>query len=288
MERYKIADLERLSGIKAHTIRIWEKRYNLFAPERTDTNIRYYNDDLVKKLLNISTLLECGHKISKIANYSTHEFNTSLNQCRQVPDEHQHNFSIINQLIICAIDLNEIEFDKIITSEIQKMGMYNAVMQVIYPFLHKVGLLWTLSELAPAHEHFASQIIRRKLLTAINALPIPEKSDKTFLLFLPPNEWHEIALIFSDYLIRNASYSTLYLGQNVPLHDIADIIKKRHITHIITFYIARKEPEQIAKEIEFIKGNRNLPMLISYNSDAINLPNYVTQLKSPAQLLSYL
>jgi hypothetical protein len=166
--------------------------------------------------------------------------------------------------------------------------MYNTVLQVIYPFLQKAGLLWAMNELAPAHEHFATQIIRRKLLNAINELPFPQKSDKSFLLFLPPNEWHEIALIFADYIIRNASYLTLYLGQNVPLIDIADIIEKRNITHVITFYTARRESEQIVKELEYINLKQNIPFLISYHNDSLTVPQNVIQLKSPAQLLSYL
>lgn len=288
MDRYNIADLERLSGIKAHTIRIWEKRYNLFIPQRTDTNIRYYNDEQVKKLLNISTLLEAGSKISKIANLSEAEFNVHLQATKKQPDEHLHNFGIINDLVIATIDLNELQFNQILTAEIASLGMYNTVLQVIYPFLQKAGLLWAMNELAPAHEHFATQIIRRKLLNAINELPFPQKSDKSFLLFLPPNEWHEIALIFADYIIRNASYLTLYLGQNVPLIDIADIIEKRNITHVITFYTARRESEQIVKELEYINLKQNIPFLISYHNDSLTVPQNVIQLKSPAQLLSYL
>ena len=288
MDRYNIADLERLSGIKAHTIRIWEKRYNLFIPQRTDTNIRYYNDEQVKKLLNISTLLEAGSKISKIANLSEAEFNVNLQATKKQPDEHLHNFGIINDLVIATIDLNELQFNQILTAEIASLGMYNTVLQVIYPFLQKAGLLWAMNELAPAHEHFATQIIRRKLLNAINELPFPQKSDKSFLLFLPPNEWHEIALIFADYIIRNASYLTLYLGQNVPLIDIADIIEKRNITHVITFYTARRESEQIVKELEYINLKQNIPFLISYHNDSLTVPQNVIQLKSPAQLLSYL
>ena len=226
---YSIKELERLSGIKAHTIRIWEKRYKIIEPQRTSTNIRFYSDDDLKKIMNVSALNSHGVKISKIADMSGDEINR---QIFSITDTQTSASSYIEQLVLAMIDLEEEKFDKIITSLVKKFGFERAVTEAIYPFLEKIGILWQTQNITPAHEHFISNLIRQKVIVAIDSLPLNSESKKRVVLFLPEHEQHEIGLLFNYYLIRKAGFKCYYLGQNVPHNDLIEIVKT-HKPHIL-------------------------------------------------------
>lgn len=222
MGKYSINVLAQLSDIKAHTIRIWEKRYNLFDPDRTSTNIRYYNDEQLRKLLNITILYENGLKISNIAKLSDNELFRKAGELSQAQNNEKTE---IAKLVIGMMSFNEAQFSEIIHQAYQKFGVWRTFAEVIYPFLHRVGILWMTDSISTTHEHFVSNIIRAKLLQ--ESIPATGNArPRNFLLFLPEGEWHELGLLFYNYLIRNRGHRVIYLGQSLPLSDIEAVIKR--------------------------------------------------------------
>jgi DNA-binding transcriptional MerR regulator len=292
MEKYQINDLERLTGIKAHTIRIWEKRYNLIEPHRTATNIRYYDDLQLKKILNVSTLLESGYKISKVAVLNDDEMNKRVQDVQENSSDDIANNAYVSDLIISMLAYDEAGFEKIFSAVVLRYGLYDAMLNVIYPFLAKTGILWISNKAMPSQEHFASSLIKRKLLSAIDGLAAPSKSEKVFLLYLPDDEWHELSLIFSDYLIRKSGYKTVYLGQNVPAKNLDELVLKVKPSHALTFNISRKKPTDVQNHLMAIKKHsKHVSFLIGGNltpMDEINQLKNAVILRHPNDLLEIL
>ncbi len=235
MANYSIRDLERLTGIKAHTIRIWEKRYGLIDPERTSTNIRAYCDSDLKKLLNISILNKNGFKISKIAQFSPVEIAENINKLSEYfPDSE----SLIENLTIAMIDLDEYKFEKILSRAIIQFGFENTAIKILNPFLVKIGIMWQTGSINPAQEHFVSNLVRRKMLVAIDdQIRDTQSHGKTFVLFLPEGEMHEMSLLFASYLIRKRGHKVIYLGQSVPLNDLIEVSKSCNPDYFLTSFI---------------------------------------------------
>ena len=222
MNAFTIKDLENLSGIKAHTIRIWEQRYNFLKPQRTNTNIRYYSNDELKTVLNIALLNKYGFKISHIDRMQPQEIREkilSLGDARAIQER------IINDLVQEMIDLEMERFEKILANYIAAKGIERTVIQIIFPFLEKIGILWQTGHINPAQEHLVTNIIRQKLIVGIETTVSHIKLDKTFLLFLPEGEHHELGLLFMYYLLKSRGARTIYLGANVPLKDAEHVIK---------------------------------------------------------------
>jgi DNA-binding transcriptional MerR regulator len=229
MGKYSIKELEKLSGIKAHTIRIWEKRYGVIDPQRTSTNIRFYSDSDLKKIINVSLLNNAGLKISSIASLSEDELTKKVREISEVDS----NTSVhVDQLVTTMLDLEEEKFDAALKAIEQRLGFESAIVDVIYPFLNKIGVLWQTGNITPAHEHFISNLIRQKLIVAIASLPLPSKNGIRVLLFLPENELHEIALLFYNFLAKKNGFRTYYLGQSVP-HEDLKVICTIHLPHIL-------------------------------------------------------
>lgn len=224
--QYAIKDLERLSGIKAHTLRIWEQRYGILKPERTDTNIRYYTAEDLKKILNISLLNNNGVKISKIAKLKQAEV---LEQAQSILNRYNKTSDQVDNLVLCMMEMNEIKFEKTISNCILHFGFEATVEQVIFPFLRQIGNMWQLGIINAAQEHFISNLIRQKLIVGIdNLFPGPLTNPKTFVLFLPNKELHELGLLYCHFLIKAKGHHCTYLGQSVPFNDllsVSDIIK---------------------------------------------------------------
>ncbi|MEI2738938.1 MAG: MerR family transcriptional regulator [Chitinophagaceae bacterium] len=221
MNAFTIKDLENLSGIKAHTIRIWEQRYNFLKPQRTNTNIRYYSNDELKTVLNIALLNKYGFKISHIDRMQPLEIREkilSLSDARAIQER------IINDLVQEMVDLDMERFERILTSYITSKGIERTVIQIIFPFLEKIGILWQTGHINPAQEHLVTNIIRQKLIVGIETTVSPIKLDKTFLLFLPEGEHHELGLLFMYYLLKSRGAKTIYLGANVPVKDVEHVI----------------------------------------------------------------
>jgi DNA-binding transcriptional MerR regulator len=292
MNTYQISDLERLTGVKAHTIRIWEKRYNIIQPHRTPTNIRYYDDKQVLKLLNVTTLLSQGYKISAVSSLNQEEINKEILLTQTQSSDDATCIPFINELTIHTLTFDEPAFEKIFSAIVTRLGMYKAIILVFYPFLNKIGVLWSISELMPAQEHFASTILRRKIISAIDGLAAATKTTKKFLLFLPPNEWHEISLLLSDYLIRSKGYQTIYLGQNVPYQNVDLVIQKTMPSTILSFYISpAKESELTAAYKKLLAKYKKMEVLVSGNYSIMNAHLFskkITVLKKPEDLLRFL
>lgn len=221
MAVYSIRQLEKLSGIKAHTIRIWEKRYNLIEPHRTNTNIRYYTDNDLKKILNVALLYRHGIKISSIAKLNELELKEEIIRISAHSDTSD---TIIDSMVLAMIDLDEYKLEALIDKSIKKMAFSSTVTEVLYPFLEKVGILWLSGDVYPAQEHFVSSLVRQKIIAATNQISNTfNPNGKKFLLLLPEGEWHEIPLLFAQYLIKEANHEVLYLGQSVPYSDVLAI-----------------------------------------------------------------
>jgi DNA-binding transcriptional MerR regulator len=234
-----IKDLENLSGVKAHTIRMWEKRHNIFDPDRTETNIRLYCNDDLKKLLNIASVLEHGMKISKVSSLSTEELNNQIELLQQENVDASKKI-IINELIVATLKCNVTDFEGRYKNYVDDKGLEKTIEDIIYPLLIRIGMMWTVSKLNPSQEHFASQMIRQKLFTAIDNLPVATSTER-FVLYLPDNEDHEIGLLYAYYLIKKAGHECVYLGPSVPIVDVGECCVNAKATSVLcTFTIQRK------------------------------------------------
>lgn len=214
---FSIKELEALSGIKAHTIRIWEQRYHFLKPSRTETNIRRYSNEELKALLTVSLLNKYGYKVSKIDSMSHEERKKVV---LELASEEAFNERLVNKMIAYMIDVKNIEFEKLLNDHIAEHGIEKTITEIIFFFLEKVGILWHTNHILPVQEHIVSNIIRQKILSAIDSLPLVHKQEPVFLLFLPEEEHHEMGLLFVYYLLRRKKIPVIYLGSSVPLKDV--------------------------------------------------------------------
>ncbi|MBC7451474.1 MAG: MerR family transcriptional regulator [Cytophagales bacterium] len=221
MIQFSIKDLERISGVKAHTIRIWEQRYKIIRPQRSDTNIRSYTHEDLQRILNISVLNNHGMKISRIAKLNDRQIQEEV---ARIVVQKATSDGGMDALIMSMMDLNGELFEEIIDRFIEQNGFLTTIEQLIYPFFEKLGFLWQTGTVNAAQEHFVSNLIRQKVLVAIDGIRVtPVDGQKSFLLFLPQGEWHEISLLIYSYILRNAGHKVIYIGQNVPYKDIVQI-----------------------------------------------------------------
>ncbi|HRY98442.1 MAG TPA: MerR family transcriptional regulator [Bacteroidales bacterium] len=219
--RYSIHDLEQLTGIKAHTLRIWEKRYGIVRPQRTCTNIRYYTDCDLKQLLNVSILNKHGYRISDIARLSDLELADRVLNIAMNPNDY---LTQVESLVVAMIEMDEQKFDKILSYASMNLGFEETIMEIIYPFFIKVGLLWQTGSIVPAQEHFISNLIRQKLIVAIDGIPLPARNgQRVFILYLHEKELHEIGLLVYYYLLKKRGHRVIYLGQQVPYQDLLKV-----------------------------------------------------------------
>ena len=253
MAVYSISDLEKLCGIKAHTIRIWEQRYHILSPKRTKTNIRFYEDDDLRKLLNITLLNKNGHKISKIALLSEKEIIEKVSALSEINFEHHTQ---LDALTISMIEMDQGKFDRIIRTNIKQLGFEKTMMEVIYPFLDKLSVLWLTGSIRPVQENFMSLLIRQKLISAIDGLNLQEnRNQKTFMLFLPSGESQELSLLFLNYLLQSRGHKVVYLGDNITLNDLRDAfsIKEPNFLYtMITESYANQSVDKYLQELSTI------------------------------------
>lgn len=250
---YSIRDLESLSGIKAHTIRIWEQRYGILKAQRTTTNIRFYSEDELKYLMSLALLNRHGYKISKLAGFSHSEVSKLVQDMIETPTEFDQQ---ISGLTLATIEFNEEKFEKILSTCLIQLGFEDAMKKVVFPFLEKVGMLWVSGAIIAAQEHFISQLIRQKIIVAIDGqVSNWRPNSKKFILFLPNGEWHELSLLFLYYLLKSRSQKVIYLGSSVPLKDVievAKVMKPEYFYTIITAvpqgYSVKNYLNQLAEE----------------------------------------
>jgi DNA-binding transcriptional MerR regulator len=222
MNAFTIKDLENLSGIKAHTIRIWEQRYSFIKPERTGTNIRYYSSDELKKILNVALLNKYGFKISHIDKMNEGEIKEKILSLNQMEAQQER---IVNELIQGMVDIDIETMEVILDKYIAARGIERAITQILFPFLEKIGILWLTNHINPAQEHLVSNLIRQKLIVGIDGIVTSLKVNKTVLLFLPEGEYHELGLLFMHYLLKSRGVNSVYLGSSVPLKDVEYVAK---------------------------------------------------------------
>lgn len=234
--KYSIKDLERISGIKAHTLRIWEQRYDLLNPERTDTNIRYYSDYDLKKILNVSLLNNNGYKISNIAKLNDKSL---LTEVEKFLNDYKKESLQIESLVLCLMDMDEERFEKTINNSILHFGFENTIEKIVFPFVRHMGNMWQVGLISPAQEHYISNLIRQKLIVGIDKLtPNLNSNAKTYLFFLPNQELHEMGLLYINFLTKAKGHKCLYLGQSVPIEDLVSISKATNPDFIVTILTA--------------------------------------------------
>ena len=287
MEQYSIKEVENLSGIKAHTLRIWEKRYAIAVPSRSDTNIRYYSADELKKIISVSILNKNGYKISRIAKLSPEE----LAEIIQDLNTNSSSEDFIDQMVICLVNLNEIEFTTTLSRIILKIGFEETVTTVLYPFLDRIGVLWVTKKINPAQEHFISNLIRQKIIVAIDALPISNEG-KSFLFYLREDELHEIGLLFLVYLVKKKGFKTYYLGQSVPIDDVVTTCNIHRPDYLITSIINPSSSQSILQHFTKLQFEFPSEILITgrqtENMDAQSLPGNCHLLPTSDSFRSFL
>ena len=225
MSSYKIKDVETLTGVKSHTLRIWEKRYGLPKPSRSNTKIRNYSEDDLLLLLNVAILNQGGLKISKIAGLSEEEiYDKVLEQTESCVDEN----TTIGLLINAMINYDEIVFKNVIQKQIDKKGLKQTYFNFILPFLERIGVMWMVGSILPSQEHLVSNIIREIIIRQTKNLVEKRKDTKTYALFCREGDWHELSLLMYNHLLRDQGNQTLYLGQNLPIKTLLNggLIKK--------------------------------------------------------------
>lgn len=261
MNKFTIKDLENLSGIKAHTIRIWEQRYTFLKPQRTATNIRYYSNQELKMLLNISLLNKYGYKISHINRMKNEELREKL---LSLTGSQAQQERIVNDLIQHMIDLNIDEFEKVLDQFIATRGIEKAITYIIFPFLERIGILWLTDHINPAQEHLITNIIRQKIIVGIENIVTPLELKSTLLLFMPENEHHELGLLFMNYLLKSRGLKTIYLGANVPLSDLEFVVDLKKPDYIYTHLTTVMKEFNFEKFINNLKNKfPNTPIMIS-------------------------
>jgi DNA-binding transcriptional MerR regulator len=289
---YTINDLEQLTGIKAHTIRIWEKRYDLLSPSRTDTNIRVYDDEDLRKILNVSSLINAGWKISKVSSLSSQQLESSVWASAKSEHDIDKVYEIYLQAMISAtLGFDEDWFETVYTDVTTRFGLPVVMEHVIAPFLSRIGLMWAVNRLHPGQEHFASNLIRRKILSATDRLP-RLRSRGTYMLFLPPWEDHEIGLLYAQYLIRSAGYHVVYLGQRVPVASLVATIETIKPNALLSFFVTEYDPAGISEYMNVISATApGVTWGIATRSGIlgdISLPSGATRLNSSQALIEML
>ncbi len=247
MAQYTIKELEHLSGIKAHTIRIWEQRYNILCPKRTETNIRYYDEADLKSLLNISLLNDRGYKISKIAQMPREQIMEKVQQLCEASCCGSHH---IGTLVKAMVDLDEETFERTLSTSVLQVGLKETMSELIYPFLTKIGVLWQTGNITPAHEHFVSNLVRQKIIVAIDGQVVrAQEGAPVYILYLPEGELHELALLYLNYLLRSNNQKVIYMGQNLPFNDLEETYKQVNADYICTVLTSVPERNKVQSYI---------------------------------------
>ncbi|MBB2149139.1 MerR family transcriptional regulator [Pedobacter gandavensis] len=236
--KYSISDLEQLSGIHVDTIRIWERRYNALTPMRSAGNTRLYNDQHLRRLLNIVGLSQSGMKISQVCALSDQQIDQLLKKEIDYTISSDSKIEYyISQLLKYGLAYNELKFDQLITSCIEELEMTSTYKNVLYPLLVRLGLMWRRDTICPAQEHFLSNIIRQKLFVAIDKIQVKNKTTASWLLFLPEDEDHDIGLLFAQYLLKSAGHRVIFLGGRVPMDSLKDAMAHNQSEHILLFMV---------------------------------------------------
>ena len=231
MSSYSIKDLEQISGIKAHTIRIWEQRYQFLQPSRTNTNIRTYSSNELKTILNVSLLNKYGFKISHIDKMTSEQMEEKILSINQLDAQKER---VVNNLIKEMVSMNMLGFEQQLDIYIAQKGIEKTINEIIFSFLERVGILWVTNHINPAQEHLATNVLRQKIIYGIEKLPPITKHNKRVILFLPEAEYHEIGLLFVHFLLKLNGVYVDYLGANVPMVDLEYLVKTNKVDYLFS------------------------------------------------------
>ena len=261
MDTYSTSQIEVLTGISAHKLRIWERRYSFLKPMRTETNIRFYSPSQLTKLLNVSILTRNGYRISKIDKMEDSEINECVTKIL-INDSFEHQDEI-NALILHMMDYNEKEFQNIFQRSILRRGFLLTITDIIYPFLNQIGILWGTNKVIVSQEHFISNLIRQKIIAAIDTLPMPLDNAPSIALFLLDNEDHEIGLLLSYFIAKNLGWRVYYLGQRVPSDNIPSMAEKLNPDAMLTLIINPRSKSELSQIENIFSKLSHIPLLIS-------------------------
>lgn len=249
MHVFTIRDIENLTGIKAHTLRIWEQRYQLMVPERETGRHRTYSNEDLKQLLKIATLYHNGYKISKIAALTKDQVNKLALDTLVIRDPYQ---LYVSQLVEAAVDFDELRFDQVINTCVLHYGFEKTVFRILFPFLNKIGMLWMTGNVVPAMEHFGSSLIRKKIMVALNGLGQPGPGPMLVVLFTPEYERHELPLLMMQYILKKNNTRCVLFGQHVSMSMLEEYCKVNPVTHLyahIITYLQRYDLDGYAAEL---------------------------------------
>ena len=285
---FSIKDLENISGIKAHTIRIWEKRYQLLSPERTDTNIRRYSLTNLQKLLNITLLYNHGFKISKIASLDQEEIPIMVREIALKSNSEQVS---INALKLSMVNFDTVLFDATYEEIILHNDFEFVFINIFMPLMNELGILWQTNAISPSHEHFITNLIKQKIHIQTEFLQkdfIPQQNDKVFILYLPEDEIHELAILFLNYYILKFGYRTIFLGQSLQIESLETTLSYSGKLCFVTYFTVEPNKDVIDQYVDDfyqkLLKDRNASLAImgpqQINIDLSKLPNKVKTFKT--------
>ncbi len=241
--KYSIKDLEQLSGIKAHTLRAWEQRYNLIEPYRTDTNIRYYVDEHLKRILNVAVLVKGGMKISHVASMSDDEIRTAVVDAGRYQGNYE---SQINAFKIAMLEYDEYLFDSVFNRCLIQFGTDETLTKIVGVFIQQIGLLWQAGAINVSNEHFISNLVKQKVFSIIDQTITPNHNKRnSYVLYLPANELHELGLLYLYYFLKKSGHRVIYLGQSVPIEYLKEVSDKTNIDQFISIFTTRPNYEEV-------------------------------------------
>jgi DNA-binding transcriptional MerR regulator len=263
MGYFSISDLEQLSGVKAHTIRMWEQRYNLLSPVRTATNIRTYCDDDLRRLLNVSTLCGRGQRISQVARLTDAEISEAVLACRD--DIHDYHLQV-NALLAAMLGFDEPGLNQLLDEATHNLGFEQMMLSVAYPLLQRIGLMWLAGTVDISQEHMLAHLLRQKILAATDALPSVPATARRWVLFLPADEMHELALLFMNYALRARGHHTLYLGQNLPNSGLTEVGASYQPDGVVVVLTTQPERGRVAEYAREVQALFPGALLVLYGS----------------------
>jgi DNA-binding transcriptional MerR regulator len=286
---FSISDLEQLSGIKAHTIRIWEQRYGILQPVRTATNIRTYCDNDLRRLLNVATLCGRGYRISKVAQLSEQEIEKAVIACN---DDSNNYCQQVHALLAAMLAMDEVQLNYLLNCSIRRLGFEEAVLHVVYPFLQRIGVMWQAGSVNPAHEHLVTHLLRQKIMAATDALPAVRAADvRRWVLFLPEDEMHELALLFMNFALRARRHHVLYLGQNLPIAGLAEVCQVYQPHTVCTVLTAGPDRDELPGFVEELRQVCAGATVLLYGpmaqSESLVLPPNMVRLQLMTDFLAF-
>lgn len=278
MNRFSISQIAQFSGIKPHTIRIWEKRYHALEPNRTEGNTRYYSGSQLRRLLNITALMQHKYKVSDLCSASDEELFTIVKKHNSCKDRNNSYDYFVSQLIAAGINYEEYSFNKLFSHCLLRFGMKETYIKILNPLMIRLGLMWSTDRLPPAQEHFISNLVQAKIQVATDSLPPGNPDSETWILFLPEDEHHEISLLFANWLIRSYGKKTIYLGSGVPLPTLITAVNDTKPNNLLLFFVHYNLPEnaqnylnklalQFGDKHIYIAGNRKLVNELSFDKN---------------------